>query len=146
MKFKDFYEKENLVKEFDEHITNTSTYMTESNLGDLEIGNVIMSGLDTIKSQDVKAILGVLATVAELSGKRVKDIIKLFSKEGFNKIKNFIDNDILGSEEIKYMRRMKDDPNRYKGFKGLEQYIRDMEEHNPKILDSIKKAVDRIVA
>ena len=142
MKFKDFFEKDDLVEQFNMN----DGELNESNLGDLEIGKVIMSGLDTIDSQDVKAILGVLAGVAEFSGRRVRDIIKLFSKEGFMKVKNFIETDILGSDEVKYMRRMKNYPSRYKGFLGLQNYIKDMEEHNPKILDSIKKVVDRLLS
>ena len=141
--FKDFCEKQELLEAIDKEISENE-YLSEENMGDLDIANVIMSGLDTIKSQDIKAVVGAIAIIGKLMGKKVRDIIKLFSKSGFQRIKEFIDSDLLGSEEIQYLIRMKNDPNRYKGYSGLEQYIRDMKEGNPKLYDSITKAVTRI--
>lgn len=143
-KFEDFCMRTDLMEQFDLIITDYES-INEAQIGDLDIANVIMTGLDGIKSQDVKALIGGLATIAKLMGRKVRDVIKLFSNEGFTKVRDFIDSDILGSEEIKYLIRMKDDPNRYKGFKGLEQYIRDLKEDDPHLLDSLKKAVNRIL-
>ena len=145
MRFEDFCMKMDLLEEFDLVITEHSS-LNEGNLDNLDSETVIMTGLDQIKSQDVKALVGSLPIVANLMGKKVRDIIKLFSNDGFKKIRGFIDNDIIGSEEVKYMIRMKNDPKRYKGYSGLEQYIRDMKEDNPKILDSLEKAITRILA
>jgi len=145
MEFKYFCLKMDLLEEFDAELTKYES-LNEANLGDLDIANVIMTGLGELKGPDVKAILGTLAVIAKLTGRRVRDIIKLFSNEGFQKIRKFIENDIIGSEEIQYMLKLKDDPNRYKGFKGLESVILDMKANNPKLMDSLKKAVDRLLA
>ena len=145
MKFEDFCMRTDLMEELDLIITDHES-LNEAHIGDLDIASVIMTGLDGIKSQDIKALVGGLAVVAKLMGKKVRDVIKLFSNEGFTKIREFIKNDLLGTEEIKYLIRMKDDPNRYKGFKGLEQYIRDMKEDNPQLIDSLKKAVNRLIS
>jgi len=145
MDFKYFCLKTDLLEEFDSMLSEYES-LNEASLGDLEVANVIMNGLDGIKGPDVKAILGVLATIAKFSGRKVRDIIKLFSKDGFMKIRNFIENDIIGSEEIQYMLKMKNDVNHFKGYKGLENYIQNMKDENPAIADSLKKAVDRLLA
>jgi len=145
MDFKYFCLKTDILENFDAEIKEYES-LNEAGLGDLEIAKVIMSGLDDIKGSDVKAIVGTIAVVAKLTGRRVKDIIKLFSNDGFTKIRNFIKNDIIGSEELQYILKLKDDPNRYKGYKGLESIILDMKANNPKLMDSLKKVVDRLLA
>lgn len=145
MDFKYFCLKTDLLEEFDSVITEFDS-LNEEHIGDLDIANVIMTGLDKIETPSVKSIIATFAVVAKLMGKKVRDVIKLFSNDGFSKIRGFIENDLIGSEEIQYILRMKDDPKRYQGYKGLENYIRDMQENNPKLMDSLKKAVDRIIS
>jgi len=145
MDFKYFCMKTDILEEFDSVISEYES-LNESEIGDLDIANVIMAGMDKLDTQNVKMLVGALAIIAKLMGKKVRDVIKLFSNDGFKRIRDFIENDIIGSEEIQYMLRMKNDPKRYKGFGGLEAYIRDMKEDNPKLLDSLKKAVDRLVS
>ena len=145
MDFKYFCLKTDLLEDFDGELKDYES-LTEANLGDLDVANVIKSGLDGMKSPDVKSIVGSLAVVAKLTGKKVRDIIKLFSNEGFKRIRGFIENDIIGSEEVQYMLKMYRDPDHYKGYKGLENFIIDMKEKNPKISDSLRKAVDKIFA
>ena len=145
MDFKYFCMKTDILEEFDSVISEYES-LNESEIGDLDIANVIMAGMDKLDTQNVKMLVGSLAIIAKLMGKKVRDVIKLFSNDGFKRIRDFIENDIIGSEEIQYMLRMKNDPKRYKGFGGLEAYIRDMKEDNPKLLDSLKKAVDRLVS
>jgi len=145
MNFKYFCLKTDLIEEFNEELKEYES-LNESNLGDLYVANVIMSGLDGLKSPDVKSIIGSLAVIAKLTGRKVRDIIKLFSNEGFTKVRDFISNDIIGSEEVQYMMTMFKDPDNYKGYKGLENFIMDMKNNNPKIANSLKKAVDRLLA
>ena len=141
--FRDYWDKIEVLEEFDAELIEY-TSLNEANLGDYELARVIGSGLDKIKTPNVRKIMGTIANIAKFSGRKVSDIVSLFSKNGVSKIKKFIDNDILGSEEIKYITR-KFDENRYKGYKGFEQFIRDMKEDNPRIFDSLVKATKRIV-
>ena len=143
MGFTDFYSTANILDEFYVEI-NRKKYLRETSFGDADVANIIMKGLEGITSQNVKAIIGVIAAIAKYSGRKIKDILYLFSADGFRAIRSFIDNDIIGSDEFKYMLRMKENPDRYKGFSGLETFITDMKEHNPKIFDSLQTAVDKI--
>jgi len=144
MNFKYFCLKTDLIEQFDA-VLNDYTSLTEANLADLSVSAVIMDGINNMKSKDVKSIISTLAVVAKLTGRTVKDIIKLFSREGFTKIKDFIQNDIIGSEEIQFMLNIMEDPNYYKGYKGLEHIVLDMKNNNPKLASSFRKIVDKIL-
>ena len=138
MTFKDYYIKKEIINEFDEELLHY-TSLTENHIGDLDIANVIMTGLDKIKGPNMKSIMSALAAIADFTGKKSKDVMKLFTKEGIEKIKNYIDDDIIGSKEIKFITRKLKDPDRYKGFKGLQQFIKDMNEEDPKLKLTIQK-------
>ena len=143
MNFKDFCVKTDLLDEFDTTITGYEPW-TEANLGDLDMANVISSGLNKITLPNIKKVIGVLAVVAKFSGKKVRDIMTLFSSEGISNIRNFIEKDIIGSAEVQHI-MTKFDPDRYKGFKGFEQFVSDMKTENPSIFDSLSKAVQRVI-
>lgn len=144
LSFKDFWDKQELLEEFDAVALQVET-INEANMGDLDIANVIMNNLDKIPSINVRQIIGAIVGAAKFAGKKLTDVVKLFSKEGMAKIRKFIENDILGTEEIKYIRR-KFDKDRYKGYKGFEQFLRDMKEDNPTIYDSLIKAVNKLLS
>ena len=143
MNFTDHCMITDLLEEFDLVLENYETH-TEGEMGDLDAGNIIKQGLAKLNGP-VGTIVGVISAVAKLTGKKSTDILKLFSQEGVAKVKEFIKNNILGSEEVKYMMH-KFDKDRYKGYKGFEQFVKDMQEDNPKILDSLKMAVQKIVS
>jgi len=145
MNFKYFCCKTDLLDEFD-NVSLNYTSLNESHIGDLDVGNVIEQGLGRIKSPNVKSIIGVLATIANFSGKRLRDIIKLFSKDGFVKIRNFIEQDIIGSDEVQCMLKLTNDPDYFKGYRGLENYINRMKENNPSIVDSLTRAMNRLLS
>jgi len=145
MNFKEYYIKNEILIEFDEELKSYKS-LNENHIGDLDIANVIMAGLDKIKGPNMKSIMSALAGIAGFTGKKSKDIMKLFSKEGIEKIRNYIDDDIIGSKEIKFITRKLKDPDRYQGFKGLQQFIKDMKEDDPRLMDSLKKAVDKVIS
>ena len=143
MNFSDYSFRYDLLEDFESVINNYKT-LTEADLGDLQIAKVIEKGLDEIKLPSVKAVVGVVADMAKKSGATTSDILNLFSKDGLSKIVNGIKDNILNTAELKYIIRYFD-PNRYKGYKGLEQYIKDMQEENPSILDPIKKIATKFI-
>ena len=144
MNFKDFLFQQQLLENLDT-VIDSDMLITETELGDLEIAKVIEQGIDKIQLPDIKKVLGVISTLASNVGGKTADIIKLFSPSGIRKIKDFISNGIIDSREVQHMLH-KLEKDRYKGYKGFEQFITDMKSDNPALLDSIKDAVKKLIS
>lgn len=144
MRFKDFLYQQELLEKLD-IVVEDNMVINESQLGDLEIANVIQKGLDKIEIPDIKKLIGTLAAIANKIGAKTSDIIKLFSPSGIKKIKKFISDGIIDSREVQNILHSLE-RDRYKGYKGFEQFVADMKEDNPALLDSIKDAVKRLIA
>ena len=141
--FENYVFLSDLMEDFDKVLEGRAT-LTEADFSDLGLAKVIEQGLDTIELPSIKAIIGAIAGVAKTAGAKASDLIKLFSKEGIAKVKGVLQS-FMDTAEMKYLIR-KFDKNRYKGFKGLEQYIADMKEENPTIVDKLQELVQKIVA
>lgn len=141
--FKEFCFKDDLLKEFDECIKNTPR-LNEADYSDLGLASIITKNLDSITIPNIRSVLGIISVIFKYIGKKGKDIMQLFSPEGLDKIKAFIKDDILGSKELRYIIKTFD-PDKYKGYKGFEQYISDMKQDQPELFDSLVKGIKNII-
>jgi hypothetical protein len=101
LSFKDYCEKEDLLEQFDIVISSFKG-LNESNLGDLSSSNIIKTNLNRISSEPVRTIVGLIAHIAKNEGKSSKDILKIFTQNGIQKIKDVVSK-IIPIGEIKYL-------------------------------------------
>jgi len=141
MRYKEFCAREELAEEMDIVIQH-HRYLNEEAVGDLGMDNVISKNLKNIKMPKIKTILGIVSILGKFIGKKPRDIMKLFTKEGFQKVKDFIMNDVLGSPEIRQLV----DRLIGAGYNEMEAIVKDFLKKDPKLFDSLKNVASRIFA
>jgi len=140
MSFSDYIIIEQLLSELDDILVNGRILFESQN--DFAFSDKV----DAIGSPTVKAIFKSLGAAAMYGGKKANQLGKLITPTGISELKSALADGFFNSSEIKYITRKLKDPTRYKGYSGFEQFITDLKEDNPKLLDNLKRLALTIVA
>jgi hypothetical protein len=101
LSFTDFCEKEELLEQFDMVISKFKS-LNESEIGDLSSSNIIDTNLARIPSEPVRTLVGFIAHMAKDEGKSTKDILRLFTRDGIQRVKDAVFK-IIPMDEIRYL-------------------------------------------